>query len=476
AFKAIGSNGLSVDVTGNVVDSLGEELFQIKTEHKGMGKIALQAQAGQVYYANVKIAGGLEKRFKIGQASRSGVLLQLKHNQGKIIYEVINKTNIDDQSLCILIHSRGKLMAVKQLNTLSKLGHISESSLPAGIVAFSVINQLTGETLSERLSFVLPSKAYSIRMDTDKPIYNRREKVLLNFNLLGKDSIPVKGDFSLSITDSHSVIQSPMADNIISSLLLTSDLKGYIEDPGSYFMDANKATQENLDLLMLTQGWRRFNTSAVVNGKIKKPAYYLEIGQTLSGKVTNFFNKPAKNIDIIALSFGNTFFMKKSTTDSLGQYLMDVSFQDSTIFMVKASKKKNRITDVSIIPDPDDFPEASTFIPTTEKNQVSDQTDYFAQSKEKYYNDGGIRVINLKEVSVEAKKQEASSSNEYYSGLADNSIGLDALDQMQSRFILQILMTIPGVVVNGENISIRGSSGQPLIMIDNMEANDINDI
>ncbi|MDD4921647.1 MAG: hypothetical protein PHS30_04105 [Bacteroidales bacterium] len=474
AFKAIGSNGLSVEVTGSIVDEQGKEYFQFQSKNKGMGKVVLQAQAGQVYYAKVKTAGGLEKKFKIGQANANGVLLQLKNNLGKIFYEITNKTKLDDQTLCLIIHSRGKLLVVKPLNATSKFGNLSESLLPPGIITFSILNQLTGETLSERLSFILPSKTYTISMGTDKPLYNRREKVMLNFSLLDKNAAPVKGNFSLSITDSHSVIQNPLADNIMSNLLLTSDLKGYLEDPGSYFVDASKATQENLDLLMLTQGWRRFNMSAVVNGKTEKPKIYLEIGQTLSGQVTNVFNKPAKDLDILALTLGNAFDVKKVKTDSLGRYFIDASFQDSTGFLLKATNKKKTIADVRIIPDPDDFPVTATFIPIADKAPVAEQTDYFSQSKEKYFNDGGLRVVSLKEVSVDAQKRAASLASEFYAPLADKNIGVDELDKMQTRPVLEILMDIPGLIVNGESITIGGREVK--IFIDNMPMRDFYEI
>lgn len=475
AFKAIGSNGLSVDVTGNIVDSLGEEFSQFESNYKGMGKIMLQARPDQVYDVNVKTSGGLEKRFRIGPASINGILLQLKQHHGRIFYEVINKTGIDDQAFYLLIHSRGRVVAVKQLDSLSMSGQISESLIPEGIVSFSVINQLTGQTLSERLSFVLHPEAYSIRMSSDKPAYNRREEVNLNFDLAGKDSIPIEGDFSLSVTDSHSVIQDSLADNIRTNLLLTSDLKGYIEDPGAYFLDSGNGTREHLDLLMLTQGWKRFSTADVLSGEAMQPQYYLEVGQTLSGKVFNLFNKPSKNADIFMISAANMPSSRFVKTDSTGRYLIEgISFPDSTLIVLKAKKQKN-FGDVELIPDPDDFAQELTFIPYTEKSAGTELTDYLTQSKEKYYVEGGMPVVNLKEVTVTAQMKK-TSGDYYYSGTADTEIGLEKLDKMPGMNVLNILMGVPGVQVNGVSISIRGSSGAPMILIDNMETEDATEL
>jgi len=467
AFKVIGSDGLSVEMTGNVVDSLGEELCKFESTHKGMGKFFMYVQPNKVYYVNAKTAKGFEKKFKFGPAKNSGIILQLKHNRGKIIYEIINRTDLEEKSLCLLIHTRGEILLFEELSAQTLSGKLSESILHPGITSFSVVNQLTSETLTERLAFVFPSTAYTIKMKTDKAGYDRRENVMLNFNLLDKDSIPVKGNFSLSVTDNFYVIQDSLADNIMTNLLLTSDLKGYIEDPGAYFIDASKETQEKLDILMLTQGWRRFRTADVVNGKKVPIQYYLEAGQTLSGKVVNLFNKPSWNADVFMISLTNDYFMKATKTDSLGKYIMDVSFPDSSCFIFKAIKQKN-FGDVEIIPDPDDFAEISAFNPITKKSEIANLDDYFKQSKDKYFNDGGMPVINLKEVTVTAQKNVTNFEN-YYSGMAEKSVGLEELDKMPGIAILDILSMIPGVSVSGESISIRGSQGLPYISIDDIE-------
>ena len=472
AFKAIGKDGLSVEVTGKVFTDKNEEVCDFSTLHKGMGKFSLQTQPNESYYALVKTQNGLEKRFNLPKSQSDGVVIHLLSNRGKILYEVINQTKIPDKSLYLLIHSRGKMFVIQPIRNLE--GQISESLLPAGIVTFSVIDSL-GHTFCERLSFVRNLSLPNISMQSDKSDYGKREPVNLDFKIQSNLSVPVKGCFSMSITDSHTVKQDSLADNILSNLLLTSDLQGYIEDPGSYLIDNKTATREKTDVLMLTQGWRRFNTADIVKGIYSKPKYYMEEGQALSGKVLNLFNAPSKMCNIIMISpYKNIIRLAK--TDTLGHYLLDgIEFPDSTSFVLKAKKPKS-LTDVEIIPDDDDFPQPNGYSPTPLKiNIAAEQDEYFKLSKEKYYYEGGMRVISLGEVTVKADKKKTGMDS-YYSGMADNEITSEQLDRYPGMSIINLLYTVPGIQVNGDQISIRGANGNPLILIDDIEMPDIEEI
>jgi hypothetical protein len=471
AFKAIGKDGLSVEVTGTIFTEKNEEISELSTLNKGMGKFSVQTQPGETYYALIKSAKGVEKRFELPKTESEAVAIHLVYNRGRILYQVVNQSKFENKSLYLLIHSRGKVFVVQSLKFTE--GQISESLLPPGIVSFSVIDSL-GHTYCERLSFVRARSLPMISIVSDKSSYSKRELVKLNLNIQSGLGKPVIGSYSISVTDSHLVKSDSLGDNILSNLLLSSDIKGYIEDPATYFVDNTIATREKTDVLMMTQGWRRFNTVDVVKGIYKQPTYYMEEGQALSGKVLNFFNKPSKKSDIIMISpYKNV--IKTAKTDSLGRYLIDgIEFPDSTSFVLKAKKPKS-LTDVEIVPDPDDFPKVSAFIPTPLNSNTAVEDDYFKLSKDKYYYEGGMRVINLDEVVVKAEKKP-DTQNEYYSGMADAEITSEQLEHYSSMSIIDLLYTIPGIQVTGDKISIRGSPNNPMFLIDGVETNDLEDV
>jgi len=472
AFKAIGKDGLSVDVTGKVFSDKNEEITGMSTLHKGMGKFSVQTQPNESYYAMVKLANGIEKRFELPKTESEGVDIHLVYNRGKILYEVVNQTGIPNKSLYLLVHSRGKVYVIQPLNFSE--GQMLETLLPPGIVSFSVIDSL-GHFFCERLSFIRNNSFPAISMESDKATYGKREPVEMSLKIQPATGEIAQGSFSVSITDSRTVKLDSLAGNIQNYLLLSSDIKGYVEDPGAYFVDNKTSTREKTDVLMMTQGWRRFKTADVVNAVYKPQTFYMEAGQALTGKVLNFFNKPSKKAAIIMFTpYKNMIRMAK--TDSLGRYMIDgIEFPDSTSFILKAKKGKS-ITDVEIVPDADDFPKPDVFIPTlSSADDDKAQEEYFKQSTEKYYYEGGMRAVNLSEVTVKAAKK-TDTQNEYYSGLADNVMTSEQLDKYPGMNLLDMLHTIPGIQVTGDKISIRGSMNNPMFLVDNIQMQNMDEI
>jgi len=465
AFKAIGTDGLSVEVTGKIFTNTNEEVTEFSSLNKGMGKFILATQPNESYYAIVKSSNGLEKRFNLPASMAEGLTLRLAYNKDKILYEIVNQTSLPINSLFMLIHARGKVLLIEPLKSL--VGRISSSVLPEGILSFTIIDSL-GNKYCERLSFMKHTAQPSINMLTDKQTYSKRELVNMSLKINSALGTPATGNFSISVTDNQTVKLDSLSDNIISNLWLTSDIKGYVEDPASYFTDNSVLTREKLDILMLTQGWRRFEIENVLKGKFKQPGYYMEAGQALSGKVSNILEKPSKNCDIIMLSPYKSM-IRMVKTDSLGRYLISgIEFPDSTSFILKAKKRKS-LTDVEIIPDADEFPKFKNYIPSPRVETTAAPIEYFRQSKDKYYYEGGIRVVSLGEVTVTAEKKKKESDSNYYSGLADSQITSETLEKYSSMSLLTVLSTIAGVYVMGDQISIRGSQGQPMLMIDNIE-------
>ena len=478
AFKAIGRNGLSVEVTGRIFTDKNEEITQFSSSHKGMGKFSIETQSTESYYALVKSADGVEKRFELPKAESEGVALHLRYSRNKILYEMVNNTSLPSQSLYLLVHSRGKVFVIQKFE--KPVGQIPESSLPPGIVSFSVIDSV-GHTYCERLSFIRNNSFPVIAMESNKSSYGKRELVDLSLNIHSVFEEPVSGNFSISITDSHTVKLDSLEDNIQSYLLLSSDIKGYIEDPAEYFADNKAETLDDLDMLMMTQGWRRFITADIVKEEFKKPVYKLEESQALTGKVLNAFGQPSKNNGVIMFSPYRNMVIT-ANTDDLGKYLIDgIEFPDSTTIILRAIKPRG-ISDVVIAPDGDEFPKPDLFIPVPLNDHVVAPDDYFNQNKEKYYYEGGMRAINLSEISVNANRKPESKKY-YYSGKANQGLSTKDIEKYPDMSVLSLLQTIPGIQFSGDQLIVRGSGPnpfnpdvKPLYLIDGIETDDLNDI
>src|SRR5690606_37299633 len=126
------------------------------------------------------------------------------------------------------------------------------------------------EPISERLAFVLHTDAMNLSLKTDLPTYKPRQKVKLTLDAKSK-GLPIVGDFSVTVTDETKVpVDENSETTILSSLLLTSDLKGYVEKPNYYFNKTDEKKLTDLDRLMLTQGYRRFSYKEILAGRYPK--------------------------------------------------------------------------------------------------------------------------------------------------------------------------------------------------------------
>ncbi len=470
-FKAIGTNGLSVNIEGKIYNQRDEELGTFSSTNKGMGKFILNTFPGDKYYALITDESGHAKKFNLPETSSEGISLNLKLTKEKIFYQVIKQGVPDTNHLFLMIHSRGVVYFITPIE--KEEGFLPEQALPTGICSFSIID-LSENIWCERLVFIRHNDFPSIQMKSDKNEYGKREPVNLTFKLIADDEQACNGNFSVSVTDSHLIERDSMNNNMASYLLLCSDLKGYIEEPQQYFYDNTPLTKEKTDLLMLTQGWKRFNTQDLLQGKYPDINYFLEAGQTVSGKVMNLFNKPVKNRDVFFFSAYQEQFLS-AKTDSTGCFLIEgIDIPDSTNIFLKA-KSNTPIVDVELIPDKDIFSSDFANIPFSPKELITSPNDFLSLSKEKYYNEGGMLMVDLDEITVSASTQP-NTGRSFYSGLAETTLDIKRLEAYGNMSVMNIIGTLPGVMVFGNTVSVRGASSNPLFLIDGFETDNVDEV
>jgi hypothetical protein len=119
-------------------------------------------------------------------------------------------------------------------------------------------------------------------------------------------------------------VNEPGESTILSNLLLTSDLKGYVENPNYYFLNDNKDTRANLDLLMLTQGYRRFVWKQVLNNSYPANARQPQKGISLSGLINDMSGKPVPNAKVSLLTKNAGVALSDTTADATGHFVLKI--------------------------------------------------------------------------------------------------------------------------------------------------------
>jgi len=125
-----------------------------------------------------------------------------------------------------------------------------------GIAEFTLYNE-NGQPMAERLVYVHPEHKLHIELNTDSARYFTRGKGKLNVKVTDEAGKPVQAHLGLSIFDG--AYQNELnPENMLSYCHLSTEIKGNIHNPAYYFDGNNKDRLAALDLLLLTQGWRRY--------------------------------------------------------------------------------------------------------------------------------------------------------------------------------------------------------------------------
>lgn len=473
AFKAQGADGFSKEIEGFLFNSKGDTLTNFRSEHNGMGIFTMNPVNNETYYVTVRTNDSITKRFDLPAIEPKGISIAMSHYKQEIRYE-IQKTEATEwpQKLFLLAHTRGKLAILQPINPKRTFGKMNDSLFTEGITHFMLIDE-QGNALSERLIFVPDHKPNQWQITTDQPTYGKREKVSLQIAAKDSEGNPVEGTFSVSITDRKSIQPDSLADNILSNLLLTSDLKGYVEDPAFYFLNQNARTLRSIDYLMMTHGWRRHKMENVLRTPSLNFTNYIEKGQTISGRIMGFFGANVKKGPICVLAPKYNI-IATTETDEKGQFIVNTSFRDSTTFLVQARTKKG-FAGVDILMDPPQYPVATHKAPYF-NGATTFMEDYLMNTRDQYYMEGGMRVYNLKEVTVTAKRERPSSKSIYTGGINTYTVEEDRL-QGYGQTAFDAASRLPSVTItNGSEIHIRNNSEPAIIVIDDIVYEDASDI
>ncbi len=127
-----------------------------------------------------------------------------------------------------------------------------KSLFPTGIARFTLLNA-ANLPLNERISYINHRDNLRLSVMADENIYAPHDSIALKIGVTDKTGNPVRGSFSMAVTDDSQVEVDSTGSNIVNDLLLTSDLKGTVEEPGHYFENDSPQLVAELDkFLMLT--------------------------------------------------------------------------------------------------------------------------------------------------------------------------------------------------------------------------------
>lgn len=329
------------NLTGYIRNSKGDKVTDFCTEHDGMGTIMFFPIEGERYFAKVTSDENADKTYPLPEPSTEGGMINIKSNHDAYIIQ----SYVSHGAASLVLHNGSEIYYCEPVNQGSanqgsNIIRIEGKNLPRGINHVLLISP-EGQILAERMFFVYEKDVVKTDLNFNKDIYGKRDKVTVSATFKDLNGDPVEGEFSVSVIDGKFRYFSQEED-IGSYMMISSELKGKVNNPGYYFDNSIPLNERlrALDLLMIVQGWRYYDIPYLFSHH-PQVKYGKEFTQSLSGSVRTLMGSKTNGFSLImfspeiGFSYHNDFIGSNFYIDSL-------DFPEGTPFLIQVNGKVNR--------------------------------------------------------------------------------------------------------------------------------------
>ncbi|MDD3033564.1 MAG: MG2 domain-containing protein [Bacteroidales bacterium] len=331
AFKTNYSN-----LKGVIKNSKDEKIADFCTEHNGMGRFMFLPAEGERYYAEISSDVKSDAKYTLPDPSIEGGMINIRYKDEEIIIHSF----LLKETASLILHNGSEIYYCEPVGAGSNLVRVAEKGLARGI-NHAILMSPEGTILAERLFFIYESDNVGIDLNFDKDQYKTRERVVVSTTLKDTAGQPVAGEFSVSVIDGNFKLFS-QEESIDSYMLISSELKGKINDPGFYFnrLIPLKERKSAADLLMMVQGWRYYDMENLYSHH-PQVKYGKEFNQSISGYVKSANNNKSETLSLTLFSSDIGYYYKGSFSGN-DFYIDSLDFQDGTRFFIQPEGKSRR--------------------------------------------------------------------------------------------------------------------------------------
>ena len=282
AFKATDKNGLPIDFNGFLYEN-DKKIKEIKSYYDGMGKFSIIPNKNNTY--KIVLEGDFIKNtFELPEIKERGKTFKLYSKNDDFLRFIVSQTKgLQEEPIYLRIQSKGKVYGIAKGFIKEKLViKIPIKDLPSGIAEVTLFDKNLGP-IAERLVFLHQDKKLRISTTLEKTRFFTKEEVSFKIKVTDENENPVSTHLGISVYDK--IYKNPLdVKNILTHYQLSTDLKGKIFNPHHYFDDKNEKRIQALDLLLLTQGWRKYvwNQEELKKNSFTKAPF---LNDTIFGKV-----------------------------------------------------------------------------------------------------------------------------------------------------------------------------------------------
>jgi hypothetical protein len=345
AFKAVDGLGRGVEAEGEIVDENSEVAAVFQTSHNGLGSFDFRPSAGSVYTARVSFGDKRPVSLELPAVQPYGTAMRVEQDDQNITLNIIS-TILPDDSRCsdeiiAVAHTRGNVVHGETLRLNEGRGGlvVPKNMFPSGIAHITLFSA-KAVPLAERLVFINHDDAFVFYPEVTRQTVGDREYYVVNVRVNDKEGKPVDGNFSAAVVTTENLIP-PSGDNLVSQLLLSSDLPGIVEQPLEYLY-SDEDMSASLDNLMMTHGWRRFAWDNVLAGKTPEIRHMPASSLAITGTALHPSNEQALpnfpiRLKIFRQSKEEEF---ETSTDPNGGFVFDnLMFHDNVRIRLSSDRK-----------------------------------------------------------------------------------------------------------------------------------------
>ncbi|MFT4156165.1 hypothetical protein [Parafilimonas sp.] len=488
AFKALHFDGTPAPVSGAVFNNSNTKVADIKTVHDGMGSFLLTAKNGETYTARWKDDLGNDYETGLPAAQAAGVVLKVLPQADARPFTIQRSENAPPglQKLYILATMQQHLVYGASVNLKEVAvtgGSIPVKELPSGVLQVTLFDS-NWVAVAERISFI-NNEDYAFEPEVGFAQLST-EKRKQNTLVIHTDSI--SANLSVAVTDAGIGIDS--SDDIVSRLLLTGDLKGRVYHPYYYFQNNSDTLQQQLDLVMLTNGWRRISWDAAIHNKYPAIKYQNEPDYlSLSGKLYGATDQELKQGAMLLMIIKNS----KDTSNRIEQAIVDGSgkFANPNIILYDTSKiyykisGNDRFANSSVISFDNSTPSPKTIAEDTAANAFLADTateNFRRRLAEEELRAAKFRQGNtLKDVVVKTRtKSPLQMLDEKYASplFSGDGYQFDVMNDPFGKSAISVFQYLQGKVAGlqintaGGTPSVTWRGGTPAFFLDEVQQSD----
>ena len=423
AFRATDKQGKGIDFEGVIIDDSGNKVADIKSVYKGIGSFVFQPESGKKYTAEAVFAGSVEKKAELPKPQNEGVLLSVDaQDAAKIRIQVVKKSSLNNSEAYTLFTQSGgnichqsKITATGEISTLE----LDKAKLPGGILKFTLFDSNL-IPVCERLVFNDYVDVVNLVIKPGKPEYKQREKVKIGVAAITGGGEPCEANLSMSVYNVAAQLKDDEhGNNIFTHFLLSSELKGTIENPAWYFKDDSLTTQLALDNLMLTHGYREFEWKEILDDKQPEITFQPEPSIEIKGRVVSAGGgKPVAGGKVTMMTLKSLLNVSQQETDSLGQFVFpELYFYDTIYVSLKAENSRGKTATVIEVDSSSSTSPKSKYLPAMveyNKDKPFETITYLSETQSDLINKKWslTDTILIGDINVMARKRNNAMSQE----------------------------------------------------------------